>query len=246
MQARLWVALAAGLAVIAGPAAAASIVDQTSLPGDGATINNLNAPQFALPGQPLGFAQSFTVGQTGRLDAIAFGLLNFDTARVMKLSIFSGVPANMDGSLLYRADFLAERYFPTPGAFTSWSSLPTVDLRAANLQVHAGHRLTFALTLTLPQQQMGLVDGINNGAFIYDGGAKYSLINGRFGAFGAGDFAFRTYMTVPDPVPEPQTWTLLIAGFGLAGARLRRRRIRAEIRLSVGVENVDDLDRALS
>ena len=121
-------------------------------------------------------------------------------------------------------EFLAQRYIPFPGAFTPWSSLPTVDLRAANLQVNAGHRLTFALTSTIARPQTGLIDAANSRAFIYDGGDKYSLINGRLGAFGGGDFAFRTYLTVPttNAVPEPQTWALLIAGFGLAGARLRR------------------------
>jgi hypothetical protein len=31
---------------------------------------------------------------------------------------------------------------------------------------------------------------------------------------------------VPDPVPEPNSWVMLIAGFGLTGAALRRRRLR--------------------
>lgn len=52
-------------------------------------------------------------------------------------------------------------------------------------------------------------------------------LNGRFGA-GGGGFApfgrnrFRPYN--PGLVPEPGTWALMIAGFGLVGARLRRAR----------------------
>lgn len=35
-----------------------------------------------------------------------------------------------------------------------------------------------------------------------------------------------TYDPVAAPVPEPASWALMIAGFGLAGVALRRRRIR--------------------
>jgi hypothetical protein len=31
-------------------------------------------------------------------------------------------------------------------------------------------------------------------------------------------------LIVPQPVPEPQTWALMIGGFGMIGAMLRRRR----------------------
>lgn len=224
-----WAALAVvsaiGLAVTAGPAAAAA-VDQSSLPGDGVTMTSFTATPFTLPGQPYGFAQSFTVGQTGRLDAIAFGLLNLNTtARVVRLSIFTGVPTSLNAPLLYRGDFLAQPFHLAYGAFTDWSSLPTVDLRAANVQVRARQKLTFALTTMTSQDQLGLVDSVNHTRFNYDGGAKYSLINGRFNAFDAGDFAFRTFVTDPNAaaVPEPQTWALMIVGFALAGTGLRRR-----------------------
>ena len=218
-------ALAASLAVVAGPAAAASVVDQTSLPGDGATITSLGFAGFTLPGQPTGFAQSFTVGQTGRLDAIAFGLMNFNaTARVTRLSIFTGTPTSVDVGWLYQVDFLAQPFYPLPGAFTPWSSLPTIDLRAANLQVLAGKKLTFALTSMITEPQLGLIDSANGIHFNYDGGAKYALINGKFGAIGGGDFAFRTFVTAPNAaIPEPQVWLLMIGGFGMVGAGLRRR-----------------------
>jgi hypothetical protein len=45
-----------------------------------------------------------------------------------------------------------------------------------------------------------------------------------FTACAIGEVAFRT---AGDGVPEPATWTMMIAGFGLAGAFLRRRRITA-------------------
>lgn len=224
------VALAAGLAVAGSPAAAASILDQSSVSGDGVTMTSFDALGFTFGfSRPYGFAQSFTVGRTGRLDAIAFGLLNLSATQLpVRLSLFSsGAPPNMDAPLLYTAEFWAQPYHLTYGAFTPWSSLPTFDLRAANLQVHAGHHLTFALTTGIPRPELALVEGVNGSAFNYGGGVKYSILNGKLGAFGAGDFAFRTFVndpTVAAAVPEPRAWALLIGGFAAAGAGLRRRR----------------------
>lgn len=59
----------------------------------------------------------------------------------------------------------------------------------------------------------------------------YQRLNASYVSF---DFAFRTQngeiasgtVTFQDhaPIPEPATWAMMIAGFGLAGARLRHRR----------------------
>ncbi|CAN7294621.1 PEPxxWA-CTERM sorting domain-containing protein [Phenylobacterium sp. LjRoot164] len=48
---------------------------------------------------------------------------------------------------------------------------------------------------------------------------------GAFKPDGATDFVLRLDYLVPgSAVPEPATWAMMIAGFGLAGATLRRRR----------------------
>ena len=49
--------------------------------------------------------------------------------------------------------------------------------------------------------------------------------NNDLGPGGPGTKTFNTgYVTVPAPVPEPQVWAMMLAGFGLVGASLRRRR----------------------
>ena len=49
--------------------------------------------------------------------------------------------------------------------------------------------------------------------------------NNDLGPGGAGTKTFNTgYTSAPSPAPEPQVWALMLAGFGLVGASLRRRR----------------------
>ena len=46
-----------------------------------------------------------------------------------------------------------------------------------------------------------------------------------FSLLGDGDFAGRTFtLSITQAVPEPDTWAMMILGFGLAGYALRRRR----------------------
>lgn len=62
--------------------------------------------------------------------------------------------------------------------------------------------------------------GSTNG---YAGGAAFLESDGVTYYYGPQDLNFRTSMTVP----EPTSWALMIAGFGLAGSALRRRRTAA-------------------
>lgn len=59
-------------------------------------------------------------------------------------------------------------------------------------------------------------------------GLTYSLNNGVIeinwaGTNAANDFTAVFNVTAGNAVPEPASWALMISGFGLAGAALRRR-----------------------
>jgi len=59
---------------------------------------------------------------------------------------------------------------------------------------------------------------VNNFGLSFSGITGYTAAGGNFTASGSGTFAGA-------PIPEPATWALMIAGFGLIGAAARRRRI---------------------
>lgn len=227
-------ALSAALTT-AAPAAAAVVVDQGSLIGDGLAFRSLASHTFT-PGPaagPWGHAQSFTVGVGGRLEALSLGLINRrDTAAPVTLKIWEGVPRRVSDTALYEATWTAQPFrIPTApaGAYLAWSALPTFDLSGADLMVTPGQVLTFAVISAVQMSDVGPLATANSVSFTYARGAKYAV--GNAGAitptFPASDLAFRTFVETAPAVPEPGTWALMILGFGLAGAGLRLRRLAA-------------------
>ncbi|OEZ63269.1 choice-of-anchor E domain-containing protein [Duganella sp. HH105] len=83
----------------------------------------------------------------------------------------------------------------------SYTDLPTLALFSGLGNLHA------ALT------------GTASGSVIGTSGNTRSLVQPMFDAYGS-----VTYTYVPSPVPEPETYAMLAAGLGLAGAVLRRRK----------------------
>jgi hypothetical protein len=69
-----------------------------------------------------------------------------------------------------------------------------------------------------------------NGVFNVDCAAFFTLYGAGFyiAAEGPGDITLTISDTrIPGAIPEPASWAMLIAGFGLTGAALRRRRYAA-------------------
>ena len=218
---------------LAGPASAAAVLDQTSLTGDGFTFPTWQGAVFApgAPTPPYGYLQSFTAGITGDLDSIAVGVVNTSGAPFpLTFTLYSGVPTNVSDTPLYTASWSAPEFNVPLGVYIPWSTLPTIDLSAANIHIATGQQLTFALTTPTPSTyQVAWLDYVNGVPFTVDGGdaymVSYSGSVGQLQPFG-GDFAFRTFVDAGG-IPEPAAWVLMVAGFAATGAGLRSRKAKA-------------------
>ncbi len=103
----------------------------------------------------------------------------------------------------------------------------------------------FGLGNTLIGTYSGFLTAISPGLFavsqthVVTGGTGFYLgTTGGFSSSGTLSFAgqqptvnqaFAGSLAVPAAVPEPGTWLMLIAGFGLVGAGMRRRRVAVEL-----------------
>jgi len=112
------------------------------------------------------------------------------------------------------------------------------DTSSLDISLNAGEQFVIAL---LPEQNgSSFIFGWGYGGNTYSGGLGYLGVSlakpdddnfnwfytdfppGRL-IIPAHDHAFRTWMT-PGSVPETSTWAMMIVGFGMAGAALRKRR----------------------
>jgi hypothetical protein len=82
-------------------------------------------------------------------------------------------------------------------------------------------------TLLINIASLPLIAGSNSFSFSYDsptGGSLSDPLNGHAGPQGLGDEGWGVSdVLLTGSVPEPASWALMIAGFGLTGAAMRRR-----------------------
>lgn len=210
MRLNLLAAAAAFTSLFAAPAIAAPTLDQSYW-----SHGTIGAPFYFSPtfsDLPLG--QSFTAGLTGTLSEFDMLISYYDSA-VVTFEVRAGNGTN--GALLGSG---TQTLGCGPGD-NGWYCGLDVDLSSLDIGVTAGSQYTFLIT------GMG-GDAAGRVALIlddhYGGGHMYAAAYGNPQAW---DASFRTFVdqgSGETGVPEPASWALMLGGFGMIGAALRRRR----------------------
>jgi hypothetical protein len=210
-------ALIAGLAAV--PSAAASLIDQNTLYSKAADSTWLTSGF----GRSVWISQSFTPAMTGRLNRIDLQIGRFG-GDDLRIRIGSGEA--IDGSYVE----LLSLDVAAADVASGFDQLFSLDLLAHGLTLASGDRYSVILSSTLGGMgnQFGwvigetTVDGDELANPPYAGGRAFaSLDQGGTWQARSVDRPLRTWMT--PAVPEPSTWVMLIAGFGLTGFAVRRR-----------------------
>lgn len=234
-------ALAAMLVFAPRQAHAAEILDQSSLPATGSFTVTQTQEMGVGSGQETNvIGQSFTPGMSGLLSRIDLVLTNALTTPVSAtLRLFGPSPNNnnpmqfwwANAPLASRTVSLPSYIIPFNGTFNR-ALIPSIDISAIGFQVTAGQQIFMTLTFT-GQNSVVWPMALNGQVFSYAGG---TALSGRsdgtpIGQLSSFDLGFRTYVTQVSAVPEPATWSMLIAGFGLVGWTMRRRRAGYAVRM---------------
>jgi hypothetical protein len=211
--------------IAAGPAAAEVVLDQATIPETGHV-------GFAGAGWVVGpnaLAQSFTVGVSGLLDHVALGVEAWPSSSAgdFQFQILNG-----SNQVLYSQTVSGADLPHLTNSGLDWDQTYMTDVRSADIHVTIGE-LYLLKVFSAPAGGGGVWRASNNSGVIdYPGGQAYEYdIPGFPNPLAIGnEFAFRTYVdTGSGAVPEPQTWALMVIGFGFAGFSLRRGAARRRL-----------------
>lgn len=227
------VAAAIAASLVGGAAHATAVVDQsyvlpTTAAGYGGNDFGYNSGNDSTFQQ----LQSVTAGMTGLLSSLDLELARVSGTGTIGISIIENFAidgaGHVSGTTTKVASF-AETAAPDFNGYDL--PLVSIDISAANIFVTAGE--SFAILADVSGADAGLVSWIDFGGGMsngYAGGTSYASSNGGATyAFQGPDAGFQTFVDA-DPssdVPEPATWELTLAGFGLLGTALRQRRAEA-------------------
>jgi hypothetical protein len=214
-------ACGAAAAVLLGMAmpGQASVVDvdtiYTKAEGSGWTYSGF--------GRTTWISQSFTAGVSGSLDRMDLQIVRFG-ADDLRFRFGSGEAIAGTYVQMLAFDVAAADVPTTEGGLFG------VDLASHGLRLEAGQIYSVILSSTLAGQggQFGWVigevtpDNMQITAPPYAGGQAFASVDQGLSWQSRGvDRPLRTWMTAA--VPEPATWAMFIAGFGVVGAAARRR-----------------------
>lgn len=186
--------LAAGVLALAAASAAQA--------ADGVLDQSNPGGTAGLNGVDHEWQQEVTAGVDGRLTGIMLWGVGEMRVRIAEGDAFNAGPFAFSQWVAFGPDRLA-------GLF--------IDTRAANIVLTAGE--TFVIDLSEgTQAYAGSTTPYAGGDLWLAGGGWPTTFDytERFGT----SLAFETYV---EPLPEPGVWALMVLGFGLAGAGLRRR-----------------------
>jgi hypothetical protein len=230
---------------IAAPAGAATVIDQNAVimpAGIGTAQITAGVRSFGGQIRDIKYVQTITAGLNGSLDRVEFqgfrSTFN-QPADTLRLTLIDGDYAAGARTAVGSQDLNAAN-LSVFGNVRYGESLATFSTAGLNYSVTAG-KVFSILVEVLPLNQLGTVSFITgnvmgqeqlpNGFFRtiveganYTRGSLYQLSpSGSIVAPISQDIGFRSFVNVSAAVPEPATWAMLILGFGVVGATLRRR-----------------------
>ncbi len=213
--------VAAAVLLLAQSAGAAVVVDADNLTA-ALSFGGYSAfsSKDAVRERNSGLAQTWTSTITGELDSIELWAYSNASAFNLTLSIYQGGSDLAPGTTL-----LGSAVFASQASWQSTQQVIAFDLSALNIATVAGQSLTFALDVD-DCTVVGCSNVFYNPVHAtpdYAGGMAF-ILDPDPRSIGD-DLNFR--VLVESAVPEPTSWALMIAGFGLAGGSLRRRRTAA-------------------
>jgi hypothetical protein len=208
-------------ATLAGPANAASVVSFDSLTGTlfagGGSIVGQTYSIFGDYSHSAG--QQFTAAATGYIDSLKLGLYGATSGKV---TIYSDNGSNKLGTALQTLS-LSESTASNSFATGSYSS-------GITLQQGVKYWILAVAPPYTPTQTWNLYNVPQpNPLFSFQGGSNCCVQEVTTGIYTGPNSALNFGMIVTiatgaaTAVPEPATWTLLIAGFGMVGAASRRK-----------------------
>lgn len=175
-------------------------------------------------GRATWISQSFTSGVSGSLDKIDLQIYAFGSEN-LRFRLGSGEAIEGTYAELLTFDILAADVPMAQGGLLS------LDLSGYGLQLQQGslYSVILSSTQTGGGAQFGWIigerapDGEEFANPAYAGGQAFgSSDQGQTWSIRGVDRPLRTWMTAA--VPEPASWAMLIAGFGLVGSAVRRQR----------------------
>jgi hypothetical protein len=230
---------AAGFLVFSAlPAQAAEVIDQSTLL-TATTGTNFVASALTRELDPPSSriqSTSVTAGKTGRLSRVDVQVYQLPGLGDLNLGIASGI-AGQPGFTTLGSFAIARSSVPT-NVQSFGGALVSVDVSSLGFNVVSG--TVFSIVLNPGTQEVGSnrfgwvfaesADGSDfNTLQVVSYAAGFNQASGNDGVswtVSGADRAFRTWVDT-GAVPEPASWAMLISGFGLTGAVMRRRRVAA-------------------